>query len=447
MLETQRNVDQLIVVKNMARAAAAGTVINQVTDLNDGEVVWVTPGGQVVDNSSPNAASYTRLRLLWRNGSDLITSDDIDVSTVTGYTITSYAAGTEQVDYVGYNGSSLALQAIDENLYYMRFFMWGLSSTDFSAQTIKNAVYKSGTTATQYDTAIGLVSSLASNFKTNRVNQDGYVRADMVCNAAAAAGYDFDGNFTVVKGSTQAVVTSSGTYNTGTSLAAGDYVRVGATSTTAVALTSSVYKVLAISGTTTQTLTFDHAVTEASGTYATAGNYTQVILAATAQAANWGIKLTGVANKWAVGKLPYRKVRWDVALEDFGTAIVTSSASPAEGTGDYRQVQELEYFLQGNEGVPFRHEDWGPSRDPRIVASSAETYDILQIRYGHVLDTDLGKKNTSPKQITLALAVTSNDANQVYGAADYTSIVKAADYWIVTSWTIAGMTAQVSNLT
>lgn len=449
MLETQRNIDQLIVVKNIDRAASAGDTISSTSDLSDGEVVWVTPGNQVVDDGSPDAASYQTLRLMWRNGDDIIVSDDIDVSTITHYSVTAYSAPADQVDYIGYNGSSGSIEEIAENLYYVRMFMQGLSATDFGTQTIKQGVYKSGATANQYDIAIGLAQSLVYNFKVNKKNQEGHVVADAVTSAAVTAGNAFDNNATVVKGSEYVTVGTNLEYG-GAALAVGDYVRVGDVAG-GTELTDPVYKVTELTSTTV--FKVDRPITEASGTYAPGTADLEVIPAATGQAADWGVKLVGQDNRWTLGRYNYRKVRWDLQLEDFGDTTITTggsgnSVAPVEGTGYYKQVKELEYFLQGNEGAALREQGWGPDRDSRDSVSTSETYDLMQIRHGHPMTSTLGKSNTSPKQLTLALAVTDNGSNQIVGGTNPdTCVATVADDWIVSSWAITGMSAQAGNLT
>jgi hypothetical protein len=443
-METVNNVGTMFVVNNVARAVAAGTVIDSYSDLSDGEIAWVTPSGAVVDNNSPNAADYPVLRLVQRNGTDLLISDDIDVRSIKHYSITSYSAPTQKVEYVGYNGSAGAgsIQALDSNLYYMRFLLYGNESADFMQQNYKHGVYESDASATQYDIAEGLVHSITNNFKNEKQQQRNYIQAAMVCSATVTAGNCFDNNATVIQGLDSFTVASNVQYG-GVAAVVGDYIRLTGPSASGTALTSSVYRITAISS---LTITVDRPILEASGTYAAGDDELEVIPAATAQAADWGIKLTGVANKFEVGKYRYWVVSWDTTLEGFGTTTAaTTVTDPSEGIGSPSRVAELEWYYQGNEGTPFRTQKYGPAHTSRAMTNSSTTYDILRLAYAHQMDTNLGKQNDSPKWLTIALDVTSNSANQISGGV--TCLVTVADDWIVTSFGITGMTAQIGNLT
>ena len=448
-METQRNIDLMLVAKNVDRSVAPGTTIDAVTDLTDGEVVWVTPQGTVVDNSDPDAADYRVLRLLQRSGDNLLVSDDIEVHSIFHYNIQPYVAPVQKVERIGYDGVSAGSIRTNNNaLYLMRLTMQGYYADEFQQQKIKDAVYKSGAAATQYDIAEGLVHSILYNFKNETKNGSGAVTASMLCSAAVTAGNCFDNDATVVQGSKYFTVATNVQYG-GVAAVVGDYIRLQSPTASATALTDSVYRITAIN---TLTITVDRPIIETSGTYAAAGDELEVIPAATAQAADWGVEITGLANNFSVGKDRYWIVDWDTTLstDAFGATEQTTSTAIVHGYNANQALQELEWFLQGNEGTPFRQENWGPSRMARqdVLAATSETYDVMRIGYKHMMDTELGAQNDSVKWLTIALAVTGNAQNQVVGGTNpNTCIVTVADDWIVTSWAIPGMSAQAGNLT
>lgn len=85
-------------------------------------------------------------------------------SMVKKVTVQKYVAGANQVDYIGYNGTTGSIDVIDDNVYKVNITIVGTDATDFSRRTIKHGVYKSDSAATQEEIAAGLTNSLITNF-------------------------------------------------------------------------------------------------------------------------------------------------------------------------------------------------------------------------------------------------------------------------------------------
>jgi len=193
---------------------------------------------------------------------------------------------------------------------------------------------------------------------------------------------------TVVHGSDKV---TAGTAIDNGGMAVGDYL----------VMSSVAYKVTALD-TSNEIATLDTPYQGSSGTVTDAN--ADFITAANAAAGNWGIKITGVAQPFSLGKLHYRKVRWETTLDSdsFGTTTLTKSQAASEGNGTYNQIAELEWGLNGNHGEFLR------MGEPNIhsflqMALSTETggYDTIEIVYKDTLENVVGHA-VSKKHLILA---------------------------------------------
>jgi hypothetical protein len=359
------------------------------------------------------AATASKFVIAVSRGADLppLQTDVIVKSTVSNVKRLVYQPATEQSVAVGYNGTSGAINDIASyagELYTDRIiFSMFMSGAD--DERIKRGDFQSLLTSTQADVALGIVGSLIRNFNREVSNSAGDkpIVFKAICNEALAAAYDFDETVTVVKGSKQVSVATDIDYNGGTDVVIGDFVRFGATATSAVTLSSPVYKIVGING---LVLTLDRPVTSASGDYVTGSSYSQVITAAQGAAADWGYVKTGTVLDYRVGKSKYKKVRWEGQLnESFGSTPVTVLASPFEGNGTITKIQELENFLNGFSGEQYRMgQPYLFDSTDNVLASTAVAgggYDIISFDHEHVLS---GFTHTvSKKQVIIALPATT----------------------------------------
>lgn len=338
----QRDVELLFV------GGAAAQSTGDISTLNDGEIGIFTPQGvRMTEGAASTGVDFIIVQ--GRGSEPNIISPTLNSNKFTGtYARKVTTAKVEKQDFVGYNGTSGAIDAINDNIYRIRLHMDQSLTSNHGGIYIKEGVYSSDGSATQSEIAVGLVNSLINNFSREPEEQ---VAFGIVNSSALATGFDFDNTLTVTKGSKVVTVATAATYNTGTPVAAGDYIRLGSTGTTAVALTSRVYQVTNVNG---LVITLDHAIVEDSGTYATGSDYNQVIPSATALAANFGIKMDGVALQWKLGKIKYKVSNWQTTLEDFGTTSLTETFGAKPGVGVYEIAAEQEFFLQGNDAEIYR---------------------------------------------------------------------------------------------
>lgn len=290
-------------------------------------------------------SSTANLVIGYRN-SDGVTqlSPTFKGTSITNAVSVDHSARVEQVTFLGYNGTSGSL---DEEVGY-----YGLKiSLDHTfgllnnSPLIKTIPYKL-TTASQAALAIGLAGAGYTAFGRDP-NRD--VVFEAVCDVAASATNDFDNACTVVRGAKTFTIATSLEYNGGGgTLVAGDYIRIApSTAVTDLATDNSttraypVYKVItAVDAGATCTVTVDRPMlsvtTEA---YEDGDDAMQVIPAATAAAANWGVKMTGSTpttfDPWT--DTPY-VVSFKVQSDDFETAEVTYSTAASMGIGEGQVV-------------------------------------------------------------------------------------------------------------
>ncbi len=374
-------------------------------------------------------------------GADLppIQSDVIVKSSISNISRKVYAAAVEQSVAVGYNGTTGAIEDIATyagELYSDRIiFQMFMSGSD--DERIKRGDFQSALTSTQADVALAIVGSLVRNFDREVSNSAGDkpIVFKAIVNTPLANDFAFDntGDATVTSGSKLISFAGAPTYNTGTALAIGDYLRIGSATGTnaAVALLSDVYKVVGTQGTTIFEL--DRAVSSVvvSGTYVDTGGNITVVAAATGAAADWGYVKTGTVLDYRVGKSKYKKVRWEGQLnESFGSTPVTVLANPSEGVGTVTKIQELENFLNGFSGEQYRMgQPFLFDSTDNVLADAAVTgggYDIISFNHEHVL-TGFGK-TVSKKQLLLATPATTPAYCLTASAADITDLLELAAF-------------------
>jgi hypothetical protein len=422
------NSKQILVGGTPSSAITTTTIKNATFLANAGEVGIFTPQGlRILETASPSAV--LGVSLVATPGMDFVlavsrganeaplVSDVIKGSTVTVAKKKAYAAATEQSTAIGYNGTSGLIADVATyagGLYKVGVLVHQfLSGTD--SEKIKAGYYQSQLTDSQADIALGLVKSLVQNFSREVSNANGQkpVEFKAVVNTPLANDFVFDNsnfNMTVTKGAKQILAENTGpTYNTGTLLAVGDFLRIGtaAGAVGTVALLSDVYKVVSIVGTV---ITLDREVWAASGTYVdNSGNIT-VIPASVGEAANWGIISSGTALPFDVKKKRYAKVRFDVTLnENFGSTAVTTITSASEGNGTYQQVAQLEKFLNGfraeqyEMGEPFLfNSDQDLLADPAVTGSG---YNQISLIFSNTVFNFQGE--VSPKELIIAVPATT----------------------------------------
>jgi len=390
-----KNAQEIFIGANVA-ALSTGVVPN------DGEIIVLDEQGARVTTAS--AATTDKFKLvLGRAGQNPLVSDIIEVSSISNVNSAAGAARVNQVTSIGFDGTSGSIDVVANNLYYIRLYVQELLSAESDGQKIKHGVFKSVSSSGQADISLGLTSSLINNFLREA---EKFITFKAICSEALAAAFDFDETVSVVKGSTKIQnADATPTYNTGTSPVVGDFVRIGATATGAVSLTSDVYKIVAISG---GEITLDRPVQVEGGDRVTGSSYTQVIPAAAGNLADWGVVLTGADLSFGYPDYKYKIARWETQLENFGSTLLGEVAG-SPGVGTYESIASLEHFLKGFQGEIYRM--GAPNiYQPILVADPAVAggaYQVITFKHQNSIVTGSFTNEVSPKQVIVAIPETA----------------------------------------
>jgi hypothetical protein len=335
--------------------AAATKTTGAISAMNDGEIVIFTPAGtRVTEATAATIDKFIIVKKTANSGVPLV-SGIINKNNIKLATRKVYVAATDEVVNIGYDGTSGAIEAINDNEYHVRISLRQGRTSNHGGLYIKHGFYKSDLSATAYEVASNLVSAIQNDFSKE---PDKILKAEMLCDDAGTA---TTGTVTFVTGTRVIVTTVPGDFEVG------GLVRLG------TATTSPVYKIVSISG---NNLTVSSKVESTSATLAIAA--AEFVSAADAAAAEYGIKLTGVTQAYKVGKLDQdlQPNIFDVTLEGFGTTGNVLTTAATAGNGTEKQVKALEFFCQGNEGDFLRMGE-PLTFDRRVEASG--NYDLIDI--------------------------------------------------------------------
>jgi hypothetical protein len=427
-MNSQKNVKYLFIGKDINRVIAGGALIDNYADLVDGEIVFATPSNYVVDlGGALDNANYDKLKVIQRSGTNLLFSPVIDVRNITSYKAKAYSGPNQQVDYIGYNGTSGSIEVINSNLYQVIINMKEDGTVGNSINQIKRGVYKSATAATQSAIAAGLCESLVNNFsrEANRPIKFERVYSGALSDAIGVLTADVAYGSTAVKFSGDA---------TGIVLV-GSILRIGGTG----AGTAPCYVVKSTDGGAgaARIYNLDIPYQGASATIAHGSIETA------AAGGNWGIKLTGIARP-ATGtfsgkKDEYSIVRW-VLGGDLGTTTIGTATAATPGTGVWKQIADLEFFCQGNEGNLYRGDMMHTDRSEVVVD---ETYDVIALNFYDNSDTGGLNDAKSPIEVLIARGIGAGDQH----SNALTGYVTVLDDWAVTNFAVPGLTVQIGNFT
>lgn len=424
MAKHLQNVEQVFVG---GTANITTSALNSTFTANTGEIGVFTPSGvRLVQGSGSTGAlnaSNSKFIIAQARGASgtpkVVVSNVIDKSKIVSAVRLAYTAATEQVDYIGYNGTSGSIEVNANELYYIQIYLEDYITSTHDGRYIKHGQYLSNSSSTQETIAFELTKSLINNFsreprqliKFERVNNAAATNTDL-----AALGTP-TGDLTVVNGN-QYITVASAT----TSLSVGDYVRFSASATEA--LTDAAYEITEITSATVFKIDVPY-----QGTSNTAYDDAFVhLIPSGSLGANFGLKLTGVAEPWVLEKKFYKKVRWNANLseEAFGATVITNSVGAKEGSGTYEQVAELETFANRSFGEEYR------IGQPNIYSFNTDAsssvagggYDLLRITY---TQDELGGgfvENKSPKVITIAIPATAPNYAVTGTADDITDVLE-----------------------
>lgn len=432
---TQKDILNLIIVDDVATAVSAGATIKVYTDLSDGEAAVVNGSNVVLDTTTIN--TNTDVRVVVRQGTNLYYSPFFLGKNITSYRGKAAVAAVEQVSYLGYNGTSGAMDDTANETYIVRILRQDTQKTFANKEELKFGVYQSASTTYQSEIANGLQKNLVSNFKPHKLAGEQEIKFEVLCNhIGVALGTGTATSATVLATNGSKTISGWADVDDATVNAAmvvGDFLRFG------TAVSSPIYKIASID-TVANTLELEVEYQGATALFNDTG--LEVIPVASVQAADCGIKFTGIARKFAVGTFKYSKVRFKVMPNDsFSVATVTDSVAALDGTGTYEQVAELEWFCQGNEGNKYRV----GTPPPVMIANVANSaYSLLSIDYYQESGESIAGTPKMKKQLIIAFDVTTvGGAIGTTGSDATVGVVTVLDDLAVA---LGVGTAQVGNL-
>lgn len=384
---SQKNKTHVIVGKDVAPLAeTAGRA-----SLSAGQIGVFKNGSSLAIDGTTALAAGDKFKIVYMNvDGNIVESPMYDYDLIINKKAVAYTAGTEQKTVVGYNGTTGSIAVANSDVYHIHMTRRDSSATLAEHGLFKLvAAYQSDASATQTEIADALILNAVKNFELEKAKSGVTVtKVGRINSAAVTATNDFTGDTTVVIGTKTISIAEAGTSNdagvygsTPADLAVGDYVRIGSVGG-GTALTSQVYKVVALGGAKTSSIiaTLDRPVLEASGTYAAATHDIEVI--PSASVANWGLTFESAPVKFVPGLFKYQNVTFDITLSDaFGSTLITDLAYPTKGVGTYKEVAEIEWELRGNRGEGYKVASYPVSQN--LNATSGKTYDVISLDFAN----------------------------------------------------------------
>jgi len=370
---------EAIVAKKIAGKAASGNVIETAADLHEGEVAVVTLANKVVlAGAAPTAG---KVKLVTNRNGKLRYSVEFDKNTIKGYSGQLYSAPTYKTMFIGYNGTSgdMDVTADRELTVVLRDLSQERLYESIDMENVANIMIKDS--SSQADVASDLFTNMAANFNRG----EAFVETALLLEAG-----------TVTAGQAAKVSHLGKTVTFGTavaSIAVGDYLK----------LDGSFYKVAELKN-SNKTVLLATPYQGVSGTIV-AGSVKRVAKAV-ADAEKAGVKVFAVERStFRPGVTAAITFNFDLSLKGFEVAIATTLVYSAQGHGTYKQIAELEYFAEGNQGYVHRKDSsWGP--DPELVYSTDKTKTYKQIIMAietKAVHTIFGGAPTFDNQITFAV--------------------------------------------
>jgi len=376
-------------VKDVTYVVVGGTATKttgNIDSLNSGEIGLFTPSGTRLTES--NAATATEFIIVRDNG----TNPDFRSGIIKKANLVSakckakaYVAEQEQIEVVGYNGTSGSIDLINDNMYHLRVNLRELVTSNHGGVYVKHGFYKSDLNATEQEVAAGLAISLINDLIKDPDRVILVQRLSDISTSALAETYS------PVRGQKWVAASASPT------VAVGDVWTCGSG--------NGLYIVTAVGP--GNAIKLDAPWQEATASAQSA------VSATPAGTEAWGIKLTGVSLPFTTGKIHNAKSSWDLTLQGCGTTTFTQTQFAAYGVGTEREVKELEWFAKGFEGEFFR------MGEPNLYAQTyyaSGNYDLITLEVEELWKESM---TVGPIRQTYILAVPQTTPNYaVTGTAD-----------------------------
>ena len=389
-----------------------GSYITDYTCLDDGAFSVCNDQNMVVSATSvltDDRVALNGVRLVGRYGTKLVYSDFFKASEIVTCNGLETHAAAEQISYIGYTGSGNSISVINSNVYNLTIHFNQIGRTGQGRDEYIDIMYKSDDSATATSVAFGISGNLIPTLKKQ---PESTIIADVINSAALVNNDRFVHVLTVVNGSKYATIATDWTTTGGTTLpVVGDLLRLGSATGTnaAVAVGSPVYKIISFPSTLVAELDRPYTGVGAALTANTSASAIPI-----ANVGNYGIRLTGVAPTWVLGKRPWQKVAFTIGLTNFGSTAITYSTAADTGQGLENQIRDLEWFTQGEGGEKYRGDYMYQGYTSRVTAG--DTYRQIAITWiGGGRNESIGGAIRNPKQLILAMdsLADNNDANDI----------------------------------
>jgi len=354
------------IVANSEVGASETTFKDFKASADNGEVIAVEKDGTAI------AAGSKEIMLISKdkNGKVQVT-EPFKVSNISKVTAKAYSPAKEQVDFVGFNGTSGSIDVINNNLYQVNLEMYDYGMTGTENRYRKQGHFYSPASASQLGVAEGLRDSLIRNFLREPSKRFDF---SLVCSNAGTALNTSITNLTFTSGSK--VVTTTGTQ---ADIAVGDLLRVGLTPS------DPVYRVTSVDNGSNQVV-LDQAFQ--GETVTLLDTEAEKVASADIAASDFGVKIEALPKNFVLGKQRFEKIVFATQLVDCGATPVTKETASFIGIGEGKRVAEEEWFTLGNYGELNRigEPDLYEYRDT-LESKLDGKYDVITIEYSSDHDT------------------------------------------------------------
>lgn len=228
----QKNVKYFMLGTADLTLMTAGTVISSAADMTEGQLAIVNSTNTTVTTDQTGTAPYL-VRVVQRVGDELVYSPFIDCSKLRGVRKIDGVNPSEQVSFVGYNGTSGALEDAASSDYIIKAIMKNVKTTYNTTPDINHWSYKSAASTSEAAVAKGLLDSFNAWAKRN---PEDVLRAERVAattSVAALTGsgviYKLTKGLKAVSAYTKTVAASAALTASTASVTAGDTIHIAST--------------------------------------------------------------------------------------------------------------------------------------------------------------------------------------------------------------------------
>jgi len=366
--------------------------------LNTGEIGLFDKFGTRLTEASAAALTANDVFFIYLRPSNtnntLVISPAIKVGSIKRGNRIVYTAEQEQIDTIGYNGTTGAVDNQNLTEYLVQLSLDQNVTSNHGGWYTIDAAYTSSASATQEEIVSEIVKVLVNNLS---VEPDNIINVEMLLSDGGVAAGLIGDTVVGALGSKYVVITDGGG-GAVTAMVAGGYIRLGTN------LTDPVYKIASSTvGVTGGILTLEWPLQESVSLLGTTSEY---ISPALADAADAGITLTGIQKKFSVGKLHNGKVSWKTALGNWGSTDYEEVQKAHIGHGTERHIKELEWFTNGFDGEMYR------KSEPYVFSQRAlasGNYDTIHL-YIEDSQSDVLGTNYSKYVMTICAPVNGNGA-------------------------------------